>query len=268
MGVWPRVGSVSGAANRRKRSSAEEGRRLLLDAGRELVHEQPAGWPLGHIRLTEVAQRAGVTAGALYHYWDTQEDYRDDLLDDLLSPDRFPPPATVSELLSAIEEERAPIEELVRLGADAEFRALEESPDLRVLMAMWAANDPAVNRRIAVQYGASGDRWAGLYEATCRYYGLEIRPPFTVEMVATILAALTDGLVVRASVDPDAVPRTLPQVVESGETLPWGLLGCALLAFLSTLSRPVGSDEDLWGLVDRLRSSASGQHDRLSPHEP
>lgn len=59
--------------SRRKRRPAAEGRRALLDAGRALLDERPAAWPLDHIRLTEVADRAGVSVGALYHYWESQD---------------------------------------------------------------------------------------------------------------------------------------------------------------------------------------------------
>ena len=243
---------------RRKRLSPEEGRRLLLDEGRALVYEQPAPWPLEHVRLTEVAQRAGVTAGALYHYWDTQEDYRDDLLDDLFSPDRFAPSATVPEMAAAISEDPQPIEEFVRHGAEVEFEALRSSPDLRVLMAMWAADDAEINPRIAAQFRAVGDHWAGIYEAVFRSCGLEIRPPFTYPMMAALFTAVGDGLAVRSSVDPESVPVDLIQPTEDGP-VPWGLLGCALLALLPALSRPAGSDSDFWDLVEALQVRPSGE---------
>lgn len=230
---------------RRKRLTAEEGRQVLLDAGRELAHDRPSAAPLEHVRLTEVAKRAGVSVGALYHYWESQDDYREDLLDDLFSPDRYPPSA-VPQMLEAVVEAGLPLSELVRLGAEAEFRRLSESPELRMLMAMWAPGDAEVTPRIAEQYQAVGERWAGFYEEALAAYGLEIRPPFTYETMAALITALGEGLVVRSSIDAAAVPTDLEQATDAGEPVAWTLLGAAVLALLPALSRPRGSAETLW----------------------
>ena len=220
---------------RRKRLSAEEGRQALLDAGRAMAHEQPTGPPLEHIRLTDVAERAGVSVGALYHYWDSQDDYRDDLLDEVFAPSRFDPPADggVDDGLAAID-----LVELLRIGTEAELERLRTSPDLRVLMAMWAAADPAIEPRVAEHFRVVGEDWAAFYEAVFRAHGLEVRPPFTYADVATMLAAVGDGLAVRASIDPGAVAT---DVAIDGEGR-WTLLGTALVALLPAFSRPIGGD--------------------------
>ena len=240
----------------RRRLSAEEGRAALLEAGRAMTRAQPAGPPLEHIRLTDVAARAGVSVGALYHYWDTQDDYRDDLLDDLFSPDRFEPTPTVPELVAALADDLQPIDEIVRQGADAEFETLRLSADLRVLMALWAADDPAIVPRIAAQFRSVGERWAVIYEAAFTAHGLEIRPPFTYATMAALFTAIGDGLAVRASVDPDSVPLDLAEPTAEGSRA-WGLLGCALVALLPVLSRPIGSDETFWDALDRIRADLS-----------
>ncbi len=234
---------------RRKRLSAEEGRQALLDAGRALAHEQPAGPPLEHIRLTDVADRAGVSVGALYHYWDSQDGYRDDLLDEVFAPSRFDPPAD----LDGVD-----LVDLIRVGTEAELDRLRTSPDLRVLMAMWAAADPAIEPRVAEHFRAVGEDWAAFYEAVFRARGLEVRPPFTYAHVAALLTAVGDGLAVRSSVDPGAVPA---DVEVDGEGR-WTLLGAALVALLPAFSRPVGSEatfaDHLAGLRADLARSTSG----------
>ena len=160
-----------GRGPRRKRLSRAEGRQLLLDAGRALVHEQPVASPLEHVRVTEVARRVDVSVGMLYHYWETQDEYRADLLDELFSPERYPP-TTVPELFDTLGHGTRPVAELIRLGSAIEFRALRDSPELRLLMATWAANDPDANRKIAAQYDALVDRWAGVYEMVFDAYDL------------------------------------------------------------------------------------------------
>jgi len=242
---------------RRKRLSRDEGRQLLLDAGRQLVDEQPVGWPLEHVRVTDVAKRVGVSVGMLYHYWGTQEDYRADLLDELFSPQRYPP-TTVPDLFDTLGQGAAPIDELVRLGTEVEFRALRDNPELRLLMATWAADDPVANPKIAGQYEAVAARWAAVYEMVFDAYGLEIRPPFTFQTMAALVTALGEGLAVRSSLDPTSVPDDLLQDPDGDDPRRWGLLGCAFLALLPAFSRPKGSGEDLWALVERVQFSDGG----------
>lgn len=236
---------------RRRRLPAEEGRRALLDAGRALVMEQPAAWPLEHVRLTDVAERAGVSVGALYHYWDSQSAYRDDLLDELFAPERYPPSPLPAQLAEPADDDLA-LTELVRTGAAAEFATLRDTPELRLLMAMWSADAPEVDARIATQYRAVGERWAAFYADALEAYELELRPPFTPALMATLITALGEGLAVRATVDPDAVPADLGGDPER----PWGLLACAIFALLSGMTRPLGSDGDLWALAGMFASTA------------
>ncbi len=212
--------------------------------------EQPAAWPLEHVRLTEVAERAGVSVGALYHYWDSQDAYRDDLLDDLFSPERYPPSPLPGQLVD--DDGVVPLAELVRSGAALEFATLRDTPELRLLMAMWAADAPEVDARIAQQYRAVGERWSGFYAEALDAYGLELRPPFTPALMATLITALGEGLAVRATVDPEAVPADLGDDPDR----PWGLLACAIFALLPGLTRPVDGDGDLWDLADRLAAAA------------
>ena len=239
-------------SRRPTRRTPEEGRLALLEAGRSLAHEQPAAPPLDHIRLTDVARYAGVSAGALYHYWDTQDDYRDDLVDHLFAPDRFDPEVHVGELADAIADEvdgpRPALDEQIRVGAALELEGLLVNADLRVLLALWAGGDEEVRQRIAGHFRSTGRRWADFYERSFRSAGLELRPPFTYEMLAAVLAALADGLAVRASVDPEAVPVDL-------DDRGWGILAAALVALLPAFSRPIDSGETFWDFLDELRAA-------------
>lgn len=238
-------------SRRPPRRSAEEGRHALLEAGRALAQREPAPPPLDHVRLTDVARHAGVSAGALYHYWDTQDDYRDDLLDHLFAPDRFEPAAHVGELADAVADAAGtpvpPLDELIRIGATIELEGLLANPDLRVLLTLWAAGDTDVHERLAGHFRSAGERWADFYEDSFRTAGLEVRPPFTYEMLAVLLGAIGDGLAVRASVEPAAVPVDLD---ERG----WGLLPAALVSLLPAFSRPLGSDETFWDYLAQLQS--------------
>lgn len=52
------------------RRSAGDTRKLLIDVGIEILHERGANAGVGHIKLSEVVSRAGLTTGAAYRLWD------------------------------------------------------------------------------------------------------------------------------------------------------------------------------------------------------
>ena len=72
------------------RRSKEQRRTDYLDIGAALVAESAGpggaepGFALAHVKLADVADRAGVTKGALYHIWPSQEVFWNDLLTYLL----------------------------------------------------------------------------------------------------------------------------------------------------------------------------------------
>src|ERR1700678_1774000 len=67
-------------AVRPERVPAEEVRRRMLDAGRELAVEAGAALTIEHLRLEEVIQRARVPRSSVYRLWPYREEYTDDLL--------------------------------------------------------------------------------------------------------------------------------------------------------------------------------------------
>lgn len=68
------------------RRTLEERRRDYLDIGAQLVAEAARskapdpGLAVAHVKLVDVARRAGVTKGALYHLWPSKEDSWHDLV--------------------------------------------------------------------------------------------------------------------------------------------------------------------------------------------
>jgi len=77
------------------RPGIRERRDKFLRAGRELVREdQRAGLSraplaLSHVRLADVAEREGVRKSAVYHYWHSHEDFREELLEALVTDGRL-----------------------------------------------------------------------------------------------------------------------------------------------------------------------------------
>ena len=65
---------------RPERVPAEEVRKRMLDAGRELAIEAGAALTIEHLRLEEVIQRARVPRSSVYRLWAYRDEYIDDLL--------------------------------------------------------------------------------------------------------------------------------------------------------------------------------------------
>lgn len=241
---------------KRRRLDPAEGRRSLLDAGRQLAYDHPAGEPLANIRITDVADVAGVTIGAFYHYWDSQDDYRLDLLRHLLEPDRFDTWSGTGAVIEPLIDQGAALTEVVRQASQSGFEALCDSPDQRVSMALWAHDEAESQRLMRSMYHQVNDAWAALYVGVLAHYGREPRPPFDGDSIALVLTALTDGLLVRHGLEPDRLERALGAGTTTRGSEDWSLVSCVVLALLPTMTRPVegppAARADLWQAVDHL----------------
>jgi AcrR family transcriptional regulator len=152
--VFATVGVVSTRERRtrRRRLPPEEAKQALLEAGRDHVYEHPLGEPLDHVRVTDIADRVGLSIGAVYHYWDSQDDYRDDLIDLLLSADEYPAVGRTGEVVADAIADDPPLEELVRAAASISFDGLAELPGPeRLVLAMVAYGDDQIDARLRVQ---------------------------------------------------------------------------------------------------------------------
>jgi len=222
------------------------------------VLRHPFGEPLDHVRVTDIVRELGLSIGAVYHYWESQDDYRDDLLDLLLSPEQFP---NVDAAREAIEEgvaTDAGFVELTRVVAGISYGGLAVTPEReRLTLALIAYDDDEIDQRLGAQADAVGARWTALFTTHFPDYGLEARPPFTFETIAVSLMALVEGMHLRRTVSPEAV---------AGELAPgWDLFAASALAFLLGATRPVragddpaGGERDVWALAERIVPRRAG----------
>jgi len=139
---------------RPERVAAEEVRRRMLDAGRELALAAGAALTIEHLRLEEVIQRARVPRSSVYRMWPYREDYIDDLLCYLAGSgsvfsDRVAfDPETITiigkvlaenmHLLATPDGRRALLCEVVRLAVPRNYAALTESGPWRLHVALMA----------------------------------------------------------------------------------------------------------------------------------
>lgn len=141
-------------AARPERVPAEEVRRRMLEAGRELAIEAGAALTIEHLRVEEIIQRARVPRSSAYRMWPYREEYIDDLLCYLAGAGNWfndrpvfdPETFTVlkqavednRELIGSPEGRRALLREIVRLTVAQNYAALTESGTWRLHMALSA----------------------------------------------------------------------------------------------------------------------------------
>lgn len=256
-----------------KAETAANTRADLLEAGAELLRDQPVGSILNQVKATEVARRAGRTIGAFYHHWRDQDAYHRDLIEYVLSPERLPSTAAATTSVLADIDDGVLMEELVRRGCRANFEALRSSPFIPLFHALWSkqGTDEHIREVLRRHYRAITDQLVPVYSAFFASQNIEPRPPFTVETFAVTLIALAEGLTVRHAVDPDAVPLELPATRDAAKVPldglldqgSWDLFSVVVLALLPAITAPtIKRDSDIWldhedvrGVVRRLRET-------------
>jgi len=208
--------AAASTPQRRRRRTAEQTRELLLRAGTELAlrsldgAEAGDGGPLAHIRVLDVVKEASrlegvaVTSGALYHLWSTQQEFQVDLMFHLLRAGAYPAAAGVRRLASELFAQRLPPAEIVARLSDESFRIESESRMGKAATAFVALSSvPAVREALRDAHHRYLDEARELFSQILTYIGLEMRPPYTLDQLATVMGAVNDGLRDSASVVPE-----------------------------------------------------------------
>lgn len=199
------------------RPTAEERQRDYLAIGAEIAthfstEESRAATidALADVKVADVAEAAGVTKGAVYHVWASQEDYRKDLLQRLLEQSRQAGIRELRHLLSdpaVLESEPRSI--LMRY-ADYVFDALKDDPAFfaRFSFFVYAAN-PEVAELLASGDDAVVADFAAIVAQYLQLIGRRVREPFTTELMLVSINALFQGLCLRYRTSPDLVEHRI-----------------------------------------------------------
>ncbi|CAI7977265.1 putative HTH tetR-type domain-containing protein [Frankia sp. Hr75.2] len=225
----------------------------MLDAGEELLvewlHSASAGGLLSNIKATDIARRVGKTTGSFFHWWPTQEAYREQLLEHLLSADRMRE-LNVEGTLAAITEAvatrgRAELSDVIRAGGRANFEDLGRGNafEIQILLLAGRAGDPQISTALKAFYRALLDAFVPVYIDFLNLFQRRMRAPFTVENYAVALTALAEGLHMRRLVDPDMVPDSMPRppgALTSPESHDeeWSLFASVMYALTEAMTEP------------------------------
>jgi AcrR family transcriptional regulator len=224
------------------RPTAEDRRKDYLDIGAEIVTKFSAEDSaaatvdaLANVKVADVADRAGVTKGAVYHVWPSQEAYRKDLLARLLEQNRQIGIREMGELLhdadAAVDDPRAT---LLR-HADYVFDALKEDPAFFARFSFFVyASNPEVSELLARGDDGIVEDFGPFIEMYLELIGRRLREPFSVALLMTSIHALFMGLCLRY--------RTSPELIEPASTTgddAHSMYAFGLEALLMHFSEPV-----------------------------
>ena len=99
------------------RRTADDTRRLILEAALQMLLERGATAGVQHIRLQEVLRSVGLTTGAAYRIWADQTDFHRDLAVEMVGL-RFAPPVTsASTAIQEVLESGGSLDDVARVAA-------------------------------------------------------------------------------------------------------------------------------------------------------
>jgi AcrR family transcriptional regulator len=224
------------------RRTKEQRRTDYLDLGAALVAESAGsggsepGLALAHVKLSDVAERAGVTKGAMYHIWPSQEAFWHDLLVHLLETNQL----FGADQLSAIGTELAEAAgdtPTLRDYANALFDALSNDPAYFARVSLFSyMDDETVRAELDRSFHGSVQQVVPVLERSITSMGRRLIEGATVWDFAVAIAALLDGLCLQYRISPSRTPD-----VALGDGARWSLFAASAEALLMGYTESIDS---------------------------
>lgn len=185
---------------------------------------------LAQVKIADVAERAGVTKGAIYHVWPSQEAYRKDLLVRLLEQNRQSGVRRVAAVLEDVGPDDDVRQTLQRLARFA-FEQQTNDPAFFARFSFFVyAADPEVRDLLIRGDDRTASEFAPYLEYFLSQVGRRLREPFTMELVVRSMSALFQGLCLRYRTSPDLIDKPADEPT---------LYGRGLEALMDHFSEPI-----------------------------
>ena len=176
--------------------------RLLAESSREHLRRV--------LTAGAVAQAAGLHRQTFDLYWNTQAEFVDDFVRYVTDPAHSSSSERLTEIDDDLEDAGDDPAAEVRRMSHRTYRAWAEDPVHFARMVLWAThpNDEFVRERMRDLYAANDEAAADGFGKVGEAWGIEPRPPFTLETVALLFNALRDGLMLQLMIRGDEVPAS------------------------------------------------------------
>ena len=194
------------------RRTKDERRDDYLDIGAAIVAESTRsggadpGLALAHVKLADVAARAGVTKGALYHLWPSQEAYWRDLLQHLLDTNRLFGADALIGMDAEVGASRR-VDRTLGTYADEVIEAVRDDPAFFARVSLFSyLDDELVRTTLDAEFRAAAERLEPVLATAVADMGRRPRSDTALQDLTVALSALLEGLCLKYRVDPDRTP--------------------------------------------------------------
>ncbi|MEQ6897824.1 hypothetical protein [Microbacterium sp. KR10-403] len=229
------------------RRTAEETRRLILDAALKLLLERGASAGVLHVRLQEVLRTVGLTSGAAYRIWSDQDEFHRDLAVEMMGLRVSAPTASATAAIADSVEHGGTVDDVIRAATRdhveyaAQFHRSPESPDSHVFITALALRTaagswPELRAAAAARHEESIAAFSRFYSELMLRFGYRMREPFTVRDLAEAMAALGEGFAVRAA---EGLEHPVIEVADGEGPVEWTLFGVAARGLVDAFTERV-----------------------------
>ena len=194
------------------RRSKEDRRISYLDLGAQIVGESAStggsdpGLALAHVKMADVADRAGVTKGALYHLWPSQESFWHDLLEHLIETNQFFGVEQVRAVQADFVDSSHPLPSLRDFG-NALFDSISTDPAFFARISLFSyLDDDRVRSELDRSFRESIEVVLPAVDQTITAMGRRLADGATLWDVAVAIGSLLEGLCLQHRVAPDRTP--------------------------------------------------------------
>lgn len=211
-----------------------------MDVALHMLHERGPAAGVSHVKLTDVLERAGLTTGAAYRLWDDQRVFHDELaIYAVRWRDRQSTEKTADRVVPIINS-GGPWQEVLRVGAEANLQSFPEDIALLTTMALRASayGHPALLAASRERHAEAMSAYGELYQTVLLAYRRRLKPPFTLDHLCALLAALSEGFTLQAATgEPHPVVTIEGDDPRLGEQ--WTLLAVAAVALVEHMTEDV-----------------------------
>lgn len=225
-------------------------RQRLLEAGQTMALAKGA-LPHIDVRLTEVLGEVGLTTGAAYNIWTSQDEFRTDLAIEVSSlfRDRTLFSAVADQLeITADQSLKQHLETLATMILSASNDDLSFFLPLR----FWAVHEQpeAIAEALSAGYERCDSILVSIIEQICNSYALTTRDEHSVDEVATMAVACLEGFLLRHRIAPGTQ-------FSSGADA--ALLAQLLYSLVQSSLRPMeaGNHDAMWDPAERMPEAAA-----------
>ena len=245
----------------KKRLSREELRNALLEAGREILHEEgllPTSSNLTFKKAFErVERQTGIRlthASVIGRVWDNMADFQADVLASVAPEGRQPEAGVaigaIRELLSHLdlstaESRNRALHEVCRVAGAASTAAITDTANWELWISVVAlantTSDPEQRRRIKASlmggYKRIAEFWNQNFAALMQLLGLRLREHLTMAQFSMAVTSYVEGCSLRQRTS-DHVEIAMRPTGPDGELEEWTLLAMGLEALVDKFFEP------------------------------